>query len=393
MESGKGDPPGIDRSALYDTLYQLGYAGALAWSWTDAQFSSQAHMLAGMQSMWDNHRSDVAVDVITYSWPSITITNPPSNASYPDSTGLTFYATVSDTMPISSVAFYADTMKIGEALNPYSTSNDTSFYNWRWNAIPPGSYRITAVAMNSAGHQKVSNTVLLSIGKPPMIRLEAEAAARQGSNMTVKSDPSASNSAYIDVATNDSIAKITWNFTNVAPAGTYEIAFGYKLNYASPKTQYINVNGVRIGTLEFTGASTATWYERTMNVPLVQGSNSVQMQMFWGWMSVDYLAVPRAVLTSVAEQAVGPTMFVLEQNYPNPFNPITTIRYSLPHIEYVKLFVYDVLGRQVAILVDKKQDAGAYETVFNAHLLTSGVYFYRLNIGTFTNTKKMLLLK
>jgi hypothetical protein len=393
MESSKGSPPDIDQSALYDTLYQLGYAGALAWSWTDVQFSSRTHMLAGMQSMWKNHRSDVAVNVVTYSWPSITITNPPSNASYPDSTGLTFYITVSDTMPISSVAFYEDTMKIGEVLAPYYTSYDTSFYSWRWNAISPGSYRITAVATNSVGHQKVSNTVLLSIGKSPMMKLEAEAAARQGSNMTVKSDASASNSACVDAATNDTIAKITWYFTNVAPAGTYEIAFGYKLNYASPKTQYINVNGVRIGTLEFTGASTATWYERTMNVPLLQGSNIIQMQMFWGWMYVDYLAVPRAVLTAVAEQAIVPTTFVLEQNYPNPFNPITTIKYSLPHSEYVRLIVYDILGRQVAVLVDKNQDAGVYETAFDAHLLTSGVYFYRLNIGTFTTAKKMLLLK
>jgi hypothetical protein len=393
MENGKGIPPDIDQSALYDTLYQLGYAGALAWSWTDVQFSSRTHMLAGMQSMWNNHRSDVAVNVVTYSWPSIIITNPPTNASYPDSNGLTFYITVSDTMPISSVAFYEDTMKLGEVLVPYFTSNDTSFYSWRWNSIPPGSYRITAFAVNSVGHQKVSNTVLLSIGKSPMIRLEAESFMLQGPNMTIKSDAAASKNAYVDAATNDTIAKITWYFTNVAPAGTYEIAFGYKLNYASPKTQYINVNGVRIGTLEFTGASTATWYERTMNVPLVQGSNSVQMQMFWGWMSVDYLAVPRAVLTAVAEQASVPAMFVLEQNYPNPFNPITTIKYSLPHSEYVKLFVFDILGRQVAALVDKKQNAGVYETVFDAHLLTSGVYFYRLNFGTFTITKKMLLLK
>jgi hypothetical protein len=88
-----------------------------------------------------------------------------------------------------------------------------------------------------------------------------------------------------------------------------------------------------------------------------------------------------------------PNRFMLQQNYPNPFNPSTTIRYSLPHSEFVKLFVYDILGRQVAALVDKKQDAGVYETLFNASLLPSGVYFYRLNIGIFTQTKKMIILK
>jgi len=75
-----------------------------------ADFQS-AHMLSGMQSMWDNHQLDVALNAITFDWPSITITNPLTNASYPDSTSLTFNVTVSDTMPISSVAFYADTTK------------------------------------------------------------------------------------------------------------------------------------------------------------------------------------------------------------------------------------------------------------------------------------------
>jgi hypothetical protein len=99
------------------------------------------------------------------------------------------------------------------------------------------------------------------------------------------------------------------------------------------------------------------------------------------------------VLTSVAEQESVPAMFALEQNYPNPFNPTTTIGYSLPHSGLVKLSVYDVLGRQVAALVDKKQEAGVYEIPFNASFLSSGVYFYRLDIGVFTQTKKMLVLK
>jgi TctA family transporter len=88
-----------------------------------------------------------------------------------------------------------------------------------------------------------------------------------------------------------------------------------------------------------------------------------------------------------------PTEYSLQQNYPNPFNPSTTIRYSLPQSGQVKLIVYDVLGRQVATLIDEKQNAGVFAITFNAARLTSGVYFYRLNIGTFTQTKKMLMLK
>ena len=109
----------------------------------------------------------------------------------------------------------------------------------------------------------------------------------------MKSDPTASNGAFVDAATNDTTAKITWYFNNSSSDGKYAIAFGYKLNYNIPKSQYINVNGVRITELKFDGASTSIWYENSMSVPLVHGSNNIQMQMSWGWMYIDYLAVPK----------------------------------------------------------------------------------------------------
>jgi hypothetical protein len=99
--------------------------------------------------------------------------------------------------------------------------------------------------------------------------------------------------------------------------------------------------------------------------------------------------------TSRVEQLspTAPKTFLLEQNYPNPFNPSTTIRYQLPVASEVKLEVYDVLGKKVATLVSERQAAGYYQYVWNADGLTSGVYFYRLQAGTFTQTKKMILVK
>ena len=91
--------------------------------------------------------------------------------------------------------------------------------------------------------------------------------------------------------------------------------------------------------------------------------------------------------------------FKLEQNYPNPFNPSTTIKYSIPNqsnneIEQnVKLTVYDFLGREVAMLVNNKQKYGNYEVNFNSIDMASGIYFYRLEIGSSSISKKMLLLK
>jgi murein DD-endopeptidase MepM/ murein hydrolase activator NlpD/photosystem II stability/assembly factor-like uncharacterized protein len=88
-----------------------------------------------------------------------------------------------------------------------------------------------------------------------------------------------------------------------------------------------------------------------------------------------------------------PSSFLLSQNYPNPFNPSTTIEFALPKSAYVMLRVYDVLGRQVAQLVNEKLSPGTYTRQWDARDLASGVYFYRLSTGDFVQTKKLLLLR
>lgn len=90
---------------------------------------------------------------------------------------------------------------------------------------------------------------------------------------------------------------------------------------------------------------------------------------------------------------VLPREFALYQNYPNPFNPTTTIRFSLPERTHVTLKVFDVLGREVATLVDQELNAGEHSVVFNAKDLVSGVYFYRLTTPTFSQTKSMVFVK
>jgi hypothetical protein len=90
---------------------------------------------------------------------------------------------------------------------------------------------------------------------------------------------------------------------------------------------------------------------------------------------------------------VIPEKFTLEQNYPNPFNPSTIIKFGLPFNGLVKLKVYDILGREVAKLVNTNMLAGTYEYTFDASALSSGVYFYSLEAGDFKETKRMLLIK
>ena len=98
------------------------------------------------------------------------------------------------------------------------------------------------------------------------------------------------------------------------------------------------------------------------------------------------------------EQNKVPDNFTLYQNYPNPFNPVTTIKYSIPANEKseahnVKLLIFDILGNEVAVLVNEIQTSGEYKVSFNASNLASGTYFYRLQVGDYSQTKKMLLIK
>ncbi len=88
-----------------------------------------------------------------------------------------------------------------------------------------------------------------------------------------------------------------------------------------------------------------------------------------------------------------PFQFSLEQNYPNPFNPSTTIEYTIPESGIVTLKIYDVLGKEVATLVNGQNDAGKHKVEFDATGFNSGVYFYRIENGSSIETKKLVLLK
>ena len=108
--------------------------------------------------------------------------------------------------------------------------------------------------------------------------------------------------------------------------------------------------------------------------------------------------INRAIFTLLASevgknQTRAPERFALEQNYPNPFNPGTVIRYSIPRASHVRLEVYNLLGERVRTLVDQEEQSGAYSVRFDASDLSSGVYFYRLDAGSYSETRKLALLR
>jgi len=107
----------------------------------------------------------------------------------------------------------------------------------------------------------------------------------------------------------------------------------------------------------------------------------------------DYIKIQNSVTDVNTKELEVPTRFILEQNYPNPFNPSTIIKYDIPKESFVTIIVYDVLGREVIELVNKQKSAGRYQETFNAAKLASGIYFYRIQAGSFVETKKMILMR
>ncbi|MBK9096685.1 MAG: T9SS type A sorting domain-containing protein [bacterium] len=138
-------------------------------------------------------------------------------------------------------------------------------------------------------------------------------------------------------------------------------------------------------------------YEQQYLWPIIVRDSS----LFIGGSLYDYLTksnifimkLDQTIGTGINEKFFNPYSYTLSQNYPNPFNPSTVISYRLPVTSNVSLKVYDVLGNEIATLVNEEKPAGEYEVEFNAAKLPSGIYFYKLEAGSFSETKKMILMK
>ena len=112
-----------------------------------------------------------------------------------------------------------------------------------------------------------------------------------------------------------------------------------------------------------------------------------------GWGGVWRRPLSEMVASVMTSRTGLPVEYSLQQNYPNPFNPVTTIRYDLPTSSLVRLSVFDILGREVYVLVNEVKKAGSYEVKFDGSNLASGVYLCRMQTGSFIQARKLLLLR
>ncbi|MBI3194044.1 MAG: VCBS repeat-containing protein [Ignavibacteriae bacterium] len=158
---------------------------------------------------------------------------------------------------------------------------------------------------------------------------------------------------------------------------------------------------VKNGEIQFAGAGSTsdgeanTFMSLRFVKTLQNGQSLVTLkQLRWNEGEVKKNVATSTIITDVKNDKSGiPMDFSLEQNYPNPFNPSPVIRYQLPTSQFVSLGIYDLLGREVAELVNEYQIAGYREITFNAESLTSGIYVYKMTAGKYSNVKKLLLLR
>jgi hypothetical protein len=148
-----------------------------------------------------------------------------------------------------------------------------------------------------------------------------------------------------------------------------------------------DLNWQTVGFIEGNGTSNVAHNYSYTDANLTSGSYAYRLKQIDNDGSTEY--------SQIIEQEIKviPSVFYLGQNYPNPFNPSTIIAYQLPVGSNVTLKVYDILGKEIATLVNETKEAGSFEVKFDASKLSNGLYLYTLHAGNFTATKKLLLMK
>jgi GH18 family chitinase/photosystem II stability/assembly factor-like uncharacterized protein len=174
------------------------------------------------------------------------------------------------------------------------------------------------------------------------------------------------------------------------PAGVCDVRFSTNRMLVTVGEGNSRTVPIRVAYAEYPLRISWETSDQAVSASLIAGNRQVQMN---GSGSVAVTDPQARLALKLDGQASLPKVFDLQQNYPNPFNPSTIIKYDLPKDSRVTLKIYDVLGREVATLVNGEERAGFKSAVWNATGFASGVYFYRLQAGDYTATRKLLLLK
>jgi hypothetical protein len=266
----------------------------------------------------------------------------------------------------------------GHHMKKYRTVTD-SLGNYSFNNMIPAEYILLAIP-----HDEYMPTFFRYDGQPTLNWREADSVVVENSSIVSEID------FIVHPFTVNGYAQVTGtvkdNSNNVIN-GAVLFALDQNNNIRSYAISNSNgefvMEGFEPGTYKIYGDKFGFDLDQSFNVTLDYVSNLTQ--------DVSVVLIPESVTSN--EDDIIAEGFILDQNYPNPFNPSTTIKYQIPEISFVTLKVYDVLGNEIETLVNSEKPAGNFEITWNAESVPSGVYFYTLQAGSFTETKKMMLMK
>ncbi len=193
----------------------------------------------------------------------------------------------------------------------------------------------------------------------------------------------------------------------VAHATTHVVQFGGSFGFAySPNSLNVSVGDTIKWQGDFSMHPLSSTSVPTGASSFHQGSGSVfiypitvagtylyQCDFHFSLGMIGSFTASVVTVTENDQTSFRPDAFKLEQNFPNPFNPATTISFDLPVQTYVSLKIYNIIGQEVTTIVNEDMTAGSYSRIWNASSMSSGIYFYRLQTKSFTDTRKLILLK
>ena len=253
-----------------------------------------------------------------------------------------------------------------------------------------GTYQVYARALDSNGYKVQSSSQSISVVSDLISkRLEAEHGILSDSVDTIDISVGVSGSGYVD---SKEKGRITWKNVGMGSETDFDVKIRFRL-FDDINNQELLINDTVVDTLTFEG-DTNRWQILETTVIAEEAIFSLGLANLDQNIQFDYLDLKASgVGTSNEDLQTGPKILTLDQNYPNPFNPMTVIGYQLPEQSDVRLEVFDITGRQVALLVDGTQSAGTHSAEFDASNLASGVYMYRLTANQQVQVRMMTLMK
>ena len=326
----------------------------------------------------DSVRHDLAMTKF-----KLTSTNP--SVGTIDSTGLFTGKKSGTTSIIASLNSYSDTcvIRVESASGIVSLDALDNLSGWRFEGANLDSLSVTlATDQKSAGNAsfRIDYRLTYDPSVPSyMVYLYKD--------MRLYGVP---DSIYLDVKSDGRRHRLYYSFSD-ANSGVFRASAKKYLN----NSQTFDLVNTPMTGLSIVTATAPMSYPLTLTRLEIQlAGDMVQGQPTSGTIYIDNLRLKYpGTATGVERLQLTPGLFSLEQNYPNPFNPTTTIQYEVPSRTRVALVVFNILGQKVAELVNAEMDAGRYEIRFDAGGLASGVYLYRIEAGSFMQTRKLVVLK